>query len=173
MQTYTIAEIGKKLGIPESNLRYYRDKFSDFLPSTGEGRKKRYYPEAVAVFSAIAEEIAKGATAVETAEILAQTYTREAKIVTNETTTTTTTTTTPQPFAEAVLTLMAQQQQQISAAVTEMRELRQELAATKASQTKIEAQLQDHYSLVDQRLRQVMEEEKQQPKGFWQRLFGK
>jgi DNA-binding transcriptional MerR regulator len=51
----TIKEIAKRLDVPESNLRYYRDRFEDFLPSLGEGRKRRYKPEALDVFRFIVQ----------------------------------------------------------------------------------------------------------------------
>lgn len=51
----TIKEIAKRLDVPESNIRYYRDRFEDFLPSLGEGRKRRYKPEALEVFRFIVQ----------------------------------------------------------------------------------------------------------------------
>jgi DNA-binding transcriptional MerR regulator len=51
----TIKEIAKRLDVPESNIRYYRDRFEDFLPSLGEGRKRRYKPEALEVFRCIVQ----------------------------------------------------------------------------------------------------------------------
>jgi len=51
----TIKEIAKRLDVPESNIRYYRDRFEDFLPSLGEGRKRRYKPEALDVFRFIVQ----------------------------------------------------------------------------------------------------------------------
>ncbi|MGA3602949.1 hypothetical protein [Lysinibacillus agricola] len=41
----TMAQIAKQLNLAESTARFYRDRFEDFIPSipsTGEGRKKRY-----------------------------------------------------------------------------------------------------------------------------------
>jgi len=51
----TIKEIAKRLDVPESNIRYYRDRFDDFLPSLGEGRKRRYRAEALEVFRFIVQ----------------------------------------------------------------------------------------------------------------------
>ncbi|MBP2799567.1 helix-turn-helix domain-containing protein, partial [Escherichia coli] len=45
----TIAEIAKQLEIPESTVRFYRDRFEPFIPFVGEGRKKRYLPDAAEV----------------------------------------------------------------------------------------------------------------------------
>jgi DNA-binding transcriptional MerR regulator len=49
----TIKEIAKQLQVPESNIRYYRDRFEDYIPSVGEGRRRRYKKEAIDVFSHI------------------------------------------------------------------------------------------------------------------------
>lgn len=51
----TIAEIAKRLEIPESTARYYRDKYPAFVPSIGRGRSRRYPAEAVAVLRFIAD----------------------------------------------------------------------------------------------------------------------
>lgn len=51
----TIKEIARRLDLPESNIRYYRDKYDKYLPSVGSGRKKRFKPQAVEVFEAIVQ----------------------------------------------------------------------------------------------------------------------
>jgi len=51
----TIADIAKTLGIPESTVRFYRDRFEKFIPSVGSGRQKRYRPETLDVIRYIAE----------------------------------------------------------------------------------------------------------------------
>ncbi len=38
----TLKDIAKELGAPESTLRLYRDEFAEFIPATGEGRRRRY-----------------------------------------------------------------------------------------------------------------------------------
>ena len=42
-----MAQIAKQLNLAESTARFYRDRFEDFIPSIGEGRKKRYKPETI------------------------------------------------------------------------------------------------------------------------------
>lgn len=61
----TIAEIAKRLKIPESTARYYRDRFTEFVPSVGSGRQRRYRPEAVEVLRTIAEGFQNELTATE------------------------------------------------------------------------------------------------------------
>ena len=51
----TIKEIAKQLQVPESNIRYYRDRFEDYIPSVGEGRRRRYKQEALQVFGHIVQ----------------------------------------------------------------------------------------------------------------------
>ncbi|WP_019380328.1 MerR family transcriptional regulator [Actinomadura geliboluensis] len=72
----TIAEIAKVLDIPESTARYYRDSFIDYIPSVGEGRKKRYRPEASEVLRFIAEGFKRKLTAKEIEYGLSQMFPR-------------------------------------------------------------------------------------------------
>jgi DNA-binding transcriptional MerR regulator len=51
----TIKEIARRLEVPESNIRYYRDRFQEFLPAVGQGRKKRYKAQALEVFKYIVQ----------------------------------------------------------------------------------------------------------------------
>lgn len=72
----TIAEIAKQLDIPESTVRFYRDRFEMFVPSVGEGRKKRYLPEAAEVLRFIADSFKRNATAMEIDEALSRVFPR-------------------------------------------------------------------------------------------------
>lgn len=72
----TIAEIAKQLDIPESTVRFYRDRFESFVPSVGEGRKKRYLPEAAEVLRFIAESFKRNETATEIEEALSRVFPR-------------------------------------------------------------------------------------------------
>ena len=58
----TLKEIAKHLGVPESNLRYYRNRIGDFLPSAGKGRRRRYFPEAEEIFRKTIEYVSEGVT---------------------------------------------------------------------------------------------------------------
>ncbi|MFW5721660.1 MAG: MerR family transcriptional regulator [Desulfohalobiaceae bacterium] len=72
----TIKEIARKLDLPESNIRYYRDRFEDFLPFVGQGRKRRYKPAALQVFSFIVEGLHQNLTSEEIGRRLAREYPR-------------------------------------------------------------------------------------------------
>jgi DNA-binding transcriptional MerR regulator len=76
----TIAEIAKELNIPESTARYYRDSFINYIPSVGEGRKKRYRPETAEVLRFIAEGFKRKLTATEIETGLSQMFPRNLDI---------------------------------------------------------------------------------------------
>ncbi len=40
MSLLTAAQIAKELNLPESTVRYYRDRFTEYIPTTGEGRNR-------------------------------------------------------------------------------------------------------------------------------------
>jgi DNA-binding transcriptional MerR regulator len=51
----TLKEISRRLNVPESSIRYYRDRFEEYLPARGEGRKRRYRSEALEIFRTIVQ----------------------------------------------------------------------------------------------------------------------
>jgi DNA-binding transcriptional MerR regulator len=72
----TIKEIAKQLQVPESNIRYYRDRFEEYIPSVGEGRRKRYKREAVDVFGHIVQGYRDEKSTEQIAAELAELYPR-------------------------------------------------------------------------------------------------
>jgi len=72
----TIAEIAKRHGLPESTARYYCKRFRNFLPHVGEGKRRRYLPEALPVFSAILEAMAENKNAIHVEAVLDQKFAR-------------------------------------------------------------------------------------------------
>ena len=55
-----MAEIARRLDLPESTVRYYRDRFPEFVPAVGEGRARRYQPAALEVLRFIADAMRTG-----------------------------------------------------------------------------------------------------------------
>lgn len=53
----TIAELSRSLQLPESTTRYYCRRFEAHLPAQGDGRRRRYLPEALPVLQTIAESM--------------------------------------------------------------------------------------------------------------------
>ena len=68
---YGLCELARKLEIPESTTRYYRDVFAPYVPSVGMGRRRRYPEEALSVLRFVADSFAAGYTREEIARALA------------------------------------------------------------------------------------------------------
>lgn len=70
----SIAEIAREVEAPESTLHYWKNRYAAFLPSVGQGRQKRFRPEAVEVFRLIAALLRDGHAPAEVAGHLARTH---------------------------------------------------------------------------------------------------
>lgn len=57
----SITDIAKKLNVPESTLRYYRDRFAEYIPAVGTGRTRKYPDGVIKMFSLILEQSKAGA----------------------------------------------------------------------------------------------------------------
>jgi DNA-binding transcriptional MerR regulator len=53
--TFTAKDISGQLDIPESTVRYWRDRYQEYIPTTGQGRKKRFQPDALEVFQFLSD----------------------------------------------------------------------------------------------------------------------
>ena len=62
-QLLSIADIARHFSLPESTARYYCKRFSAFMPSVGEGRRKRYRKEALEVIGSVLESMRDTRTA--------------------------------------------------------------------------------------------------------------
>lgn len=186
----SIKDISQELGIPQSTLRYYRDLFIEYLPATGEGKKKRFYPEAVEVFQAIAKGMHQNKSSDDIVNDLNKRFTRFIEIDETQDGSATYSqkdengqsralSPVEQLDGSAIMAVIASQNQalqQIAATINVVNEQQEELYNLKQEVVKLEERLEteltDHFQLVDTRLRQVMEErENSKPKSFWQRLF--
>lgn len=67
-QLLTMTQIARQLNLAESTARFYRDRFETYIPSVGEGRKKRYKPETIEVLRFIAEGFNRNLTAMDIEE---------------------------------------------------------------------------------------------------------
>lgn len=70
----SIAEISRLLEIPESTLHYWKNRFAQYLPSTGRNRQKRFKSEAVEIFKIIASMLRQGHTAEDVMAELSRKY---------------------------------------------------------------------------------------------------
>ncbi len=77
----SVAEIARQLDVPESTLHYWKNRFSQYLPSFGRGRLKRFQPEAVEAFGRIAALLKSGHSSEEVMAELARDYPLNAQAV--------------------------------------------------------------------------------------------
>ena len=70
----SVAEIARKLGVPESTVHYWKNRFAQHLPSQGSGRQKRFRVEAVEVFRVIAEMFSLGHSTQDVMETLGKRF---------------------------------------------------------------------------------------------------
>ena len=73
----TLTQIARHFSLPESTARYYCKRFAAFVPSTGEGRRRRYRQEALAVIAAIMEHMRTERTASGVEEALSRLFPRQ------------------------------------------------------------------------------------------------
>lgn len=69
---YTIRDVARELGLPESTVRYYRNAFSGYLPSVGTGRRRRYPAEAIPLLRLVAEGYAQNRPRAEIEQALSE-----------------------------------------------------------------------------------------------------
>ncbi|MDP3425998.1 MAG: MerR family transcriptional regulator [Humidesulfovibrio sp.] len=70
----SVAEIARRLGVPESTVHYWKNRFAQHLPSQGSGRQKRFRSEAVDVFRVIAEMFSLGHSTQDVMETLGKRF---------------------------------------------------------------------------------------------------
>lgn len=79
----SIADISRHFSLPESTTRYYCKRFAAFIPSVGEGRRRRYRQETLDVIAAILEQMQKSRTAAAVEDVLQARFPRNALAVSN------------------------------------------------------------------------------------------
>lgn len=77
----SIADISRHFSLPESTTRYYLKRFASYIPSVGEGRRRRFRPETLDIITAILEEMKQSRTAQAVEEALAVRFPRNAVAV--------------------------------------------------------------------------------------------
>lgn len=74
----TIADIARRLSLPESTARYYCKRFAAFMPTVGDGRRRRYRGDTLTIIAAIMEAMHSARTASAVEAILARSFPRNA-----------------------------------------------------------------------------------------------
>jgi len=167
----TIKQIADTLQIPESTIRFYRDRFEEYVPSIGTGRKRRYPENAIEVFRIIAESYERNMTAEEIKERLSLEFARNVQIV--ETNSSSVTVAQQNEFQQ-VLTLLAQAISEVAATqqyIIEQMERMQEESARREQE--LLNRLEERDKLLNELITQWREEKQTQKKGFFARLFRK
>lgn len=75
----TLKQIATALDTPESTVRLYRDEFAEFIPATGEGRRRRYDSSAVETLKRIVGHKKAGMASATIRQELARTHTPQEK----------------------------------------------------------------------------------------------
>lgn len=163
---FTLAEIARQLNLPESTARYYKNKFSTYIQSYGNGRKKRYGEEAIEALRLIAEMYNRNANATEIEDALSREFAVNIDIVNQSDRNTTTT----QQLREmtALLELSVQAIKDVAQVKEELLEVKEQLA----KQQEYQEQCLDER---DRRLTEIMRKmlDDRQQKSFWHRIFKK
>lgn len=76
----TIADIARRLSLPESTTRYYCKRFAEFMPTVGDGRRRRYRAGALAIIAVIIEAMRTSRTASAVEAILIRRFPRNAAV---------------------------------------------------------------------------------------------
>lgn len=76
----TIADIARRLSLPESTARYYCKRFAAFMPTVGDGRRRRYRTGTLTIIEAIIEAMHTARTASAVEAILARRFPRNAAV---------------------------------------------------------------------------------------------
>jgi len=85
METYSVKQMAEVAGIPESTIRYYRDRHKDFIPYTGKGRRRRYTEESLEILLRICGYADDNLNAIEIDERLNAEYDRIIEVKPDET----------------------------------------------------------------------------------------
>lgn len=175
-----MAQIAKQLNLAESTARFYRDRFEDFIPSIGEGRKKRYKPETIEVLRFIVEGYNRNLTAMDIKDGLSRMVPRNIEF--EEVTATTTATAQQQSEIELkqyalqlqiALEQMGTTMQIIANQKEEIAELRKHIAVMENRQQEyINTKLDERDQKLIESIREIQETNKQiaatQQKKWWQ-----
>lgn len=167
MELLTIAEIARRLHMPESTVRYYRDRFGTFFPEVGEGRTRRYRPEVLEVVSFIADMLRSGVPADEVESALQGHFAMTLEPQQQSSA--------PQQQSSAIMNQMLAEllrsfaEEQNKAVMTELEQLRNEVAASREDNARMLDRMEERDKSLMETLRTLQESKKK--KGLFKRLF--
>lgn len=159
----TIAEIAQRFHLPESTARFYCKRFMHFLPHVGEGKRRRYRPEVIEVFSAILDEMKSSKSAAAVEETLAQRFPRNIEVehriaVSNQQQQDRMTTSSVAPLEANQLAMLFQGQQQALERIAQSLATLTELSTTKRQDAAPDPAIRRNVEDMESRLRESQEE---------------
>ena len=177
---YTFKQAAELAGLHENTARTYRDRFLEFFTCTGEGRRRRYPDEAVAILKLISEKVSQNLTQEQIQVELERKYglfinttTRKDNITTLEDNNNTGTQLEIAPetrtqFLELVRIAVAQELQSRDAVIAELKvELEESIKNFDALIAKQEKRDQERDTWIVEQLRDLMEKQKKPWWQFW------
>lgn len=177
---YTFKQAAELAGLHENTARTYRDRFLEFFTCTGEGRRRRYPDEAVAILKLISEKVSQNLTQEQIQVELERKYglfintiTRKDNITTPEDNNNTETQLEMAPatrtqFLELVRIAVAQELQSRDVVIEELKtELKESIKNFDALITKQEKREQERDTWIVELLRDLMEKQKKPWWQFW------
>jgi len=168
MQLLTIADIAKQANVSQSTARFYRDKYNEYFSYVGEGRARRYLVESIEAMEIIIDGYKQKQPSPMIENRLQERFGILEQKTTNSKQQTTAITNTAN-MAE----LEQAMRRTISSAVAssiqaEIQPLKYHMQMLNEKLDKQNEALNNHYNLVDERLRALREVRRE---SWWQRLF--
>ena len=177
---YTFKQAAELAGLHENTARTYRDRFLEFFSYTGEGRRRRYPEEAVAILKLISEKVSQNLTQEQIQVELERKYglfinttTRKDNIATPEDNNNTETQLEIAPatrtqFLELVRIAVAQELQSRDVVIAELKaELKESINNFDVLIAKQEKRDQERDTWIVAQLRTVLDEKKKPWWQFW------
>jgi DNA-binding transcriptional MerR regulator len=172
MKYFTMVEMAKIIGIPESTARGYRDRFPSYMITNGQGRGKRYTEEALEALRIVAtmsregvpsEDIetaleARFGVMVESQDSQPQTAVSSSRIVANET----------QALASIIMNEFATMREQITALQVQLEVHDAEL---KTRDAELENRDESRNQQLTALIREIHEMRQEMRRPWWKKLF--
>ena len=155
MKYYTMVEMAKIIGIPESTARGYRDRFPSYMSTTGQGRGKRYTAEAMDALNVVATMSREGIPA---EDIKAALEARFGVVIESQ----------PHIVVSQSLIVADENLALVATFASELTAMREQVSALQA-QLKDRDDSRDHQLVAVMREIQEMRQEIRQP--WWKKIF--
>ena len=160
MKYFTMVEMAKTIGIPESSARGYRDRFPSYMSTTGQGRGKRYTEDALEALRIVATMSREGG--IPTEEIESALEARFGVVIESHESQ-------PQTVVSSSQIVADNSQALVVAITSEMTAMREQIMA-------LNAQLEDREESRDLQLvavmREIQEMRQEIRRPWWKKLFG-